>query len=267
MSSTANIVIYEITNLLNQKSYIGLTTKGGQHRWCQHKASAARGEKSPLYNAIRKYGIANFRFDILAECTSKEQAKEFEIWFIAKFKPSYNRSTGGESHAGHKLSPAQLKRLSDSHKGMIGTFLGKTHTPETRKRLSELGMGQQRRLGKKSPGSGLKAAATKRERGTVGRPPWTGGTRSEETRLRISTAKTGKPRSPIPEETLDIFRENMRRAARARRKKIVCLNDQMVFSHSAEAAKHYGLHEKTPGRLACNGGTSLSGLRFAYVDD
>ena len=60
--------VYKITNLINQKGYIGSSTKV-EKRWQQHKNDAfnANNEKYnyPLYQAFRKYGLENFSFIIL----------------------------------------------------------------------------------------------------------------------------------------------------------------------------------------------------------
>ena len=65
--------IYKITNLINNKIYIGSssTHRGLQTRWEEH-LKAARNSSNPSYNyplqkGIRKYGIKNFKYEILQE--------------------------------------------------------------------------------------------------------------------------------------------------------------------------------------------------------
>lgn len=58
------IGIYKITNLINNHSYVGQSVDISR-RWNAHKEEAKK-EKSdkfdyPLYRAIRKYGINNFK--------------------------------------------------------------------------------------------------------------------------------------------------------------------------------------------------------------
>lgn len=95
------IGVYIITNLLNNKSYIGLS-KNIEKRIQEHFNRAFRPndkeyEKS-LYRAIRKYGRENFSQKVLEEC-SLENLKEKEIFWISKFDTyanGYNETIGGE---------------------------------------------------------------------------------------------------------------------------------------------------------------------------
>ena len=72
-----------------------------ERRWTQEKRKAFR-KKDPTYNyllsrAFRKYGIENFSFEILEEC-SKEDLDDREIYYISKYDSyfnGYNQTTGG----------------------------------------------------------------------------------------------------------------------------------------------------------------------------
>lgn len=110
------IGIYKITNQINGHSYIGLSTHI-EDRWDYHKDpyNWDREKDKALYIAIKKYGIDNFNFEILEEC-SPEQLSEKEKFYIAKydtFYNGYNMTAGGEdnqgeSHPGHKLLQADI---------------------------------------------------------------------------------------------------------------------------------------------------------------
>ena len=110
------IGIYKITNQINGHSYIGLSTHI-EDRWDYHKDpyNWNREKDKALYIAIKKYGIDNFSFEILEEC-SPEELSEKEKFYIAKydtFYNGYNMTAGGEdnqgeSHPGHKLLKADI---------------------------------------------------------------------------------------------------------------------------------------------------------------
>lgn len=92
------IGIYKITNKINQNSYIGQSSNINK-RWKNHIiASNNPNDKCynyPLYRAFRKYGIENFSFEILEECSQNELNYK-EIYWIKHFSPIYNQTTGGD---------------------------------------------------------------------------------------------------------------------------------------------------------------------------
>ena len=63
-------IIYSYTNLINQKKYIGQTITPEQRKKA-HKSGAFNEADStydsPFHRAIRKYGLENFNYEILAE--------------------------------------------------------------------------------------------------------------------------------------------------------------------------------------------------------
>lgn len=106
------IGIYKITNKINGHSYIGLSTHI-EDRWEYHKKpyNWKRESRKTLYQAIQKYGIDNFDFEVLEEC-SPEELGEKEKFYIAKYDTYYNgynmtkggEDNKGESHPSHKLT-------------------------------------------------------------------------------------------------------------------------------------------------------------------
>ncbi len=112
--------IYKITNQCNNKCYIGETTNADpEKRWTQHKNTIKKGVGCPaLQNAVNKYGVENFRFDILLICFDEDRYK-YEIEYIKKYNAlvpnGYNILEGGPG----------------------GGFKGRTHSEESKKKMSE----------------------------------------------------------------------------------------------------------------------------------
>lgn len=92
--------IYQITNNINGKIYIGKTIRSILERWKEHLKDYKKRnfEKRPLYDAMNKYGPENFSIKELEECLA-EEASEKEIYWIEKlgsFKNGYNATIGGD---------------------------------------------------------------------------------------------------------------------------------------------------------------------------
>ena len=120
--------IYKITNLVNGKMYIGQSVDI-YRRWNDHKYSAFKKYNNVIYNvilyrAIRKYGLENFEFEIIEEC-SVDELNEKEIYYINKYNTfvhnknscGYNMTLGGEGVKGSKLSEETKNKVSKSRKG------------------------------------------------------------------------------------------------------------------------------------------------------
>jgi group I intron endonuclease len=110
--------IYCITNKLNGKRYVGFTTKDINTRFQKHIYTSKKSPfKSPLYDAILKYGKENFECTLLYE---GDDALEKEDGFI-QLMGNYNTISGGNippSFLGHKQSLSARKKISDSKKGV-----------------------------------------------------------------------------------------------------------------------------------------------------
>jgi group I intron endonuclease len=112
--------IYKITNTKNNKCYIGVTTKKSPtERWIAHKSTIKRGVGCPLLmKAFNKYGEDAFKFEVIIICFDEDVFK-FEEEYIKKYNSlspnGYNVAEGGKSGK---------------------NFLGKTHSEETKKKIS-----------------------------------------------------------------------------------------------------------------------------------
>lgn len=97
--------IYKITNLINNKIYIGQTRFLVEERFKQHLYEAKKGElQYPLYRAIRKYGKDNFKLEIIEYVKDEDLNKKEQYWIqyydsYIKNNKGYNCTYGGEGNA------------------------------------------------------------------------------------------------------------------------------------------------------------------------
>ncbi len=91
--------IYRITNIINGKAYIGETKqKDVQSRWKEHiRSITTLNGATALICAFKKYGIDNFKFEVLIICFDEDHLS-YEVEYIKKYntlKPhGYNISNG-----------------------------------------------------------------------------------------------------------------------------------------------------------------------------
>jgi group I intron endonuclease len=89
--------IYQVTNKVNGKKYIGRTTykrlrqRESTHWWYANN----RRYNHPFPNALIKYGRDSFDWTVLEECSKEDQGIR-EIYWIDKIKPEYNATLGGD---------------------------------------------------------------------------------------------------------------------------------------------------------------------------
>ena len=91
--------VYKITNLLNNKIYIGVA-KDFNRRMYQHQRGQD-AEKCYIDNAILKYGWTNFKAEIIDNYTTEEERKEKEKYYIQYYhslreEGGYNLTRGGD---------------------------------------------------------------------------------------------------------------------------------------------------------------------------
>lgn len=105
------ITLYKITNIINLKVYIGMTTKTINERLYSHIRHSIK-PKFRLHHAIKKYGEKNFIIETIDETDDQEIANELEKFWIKTFNSTsyghgYNMSLGG---AGKSLLIAEETR-------------------------------------------------------------------------------------------------------------------------------------------------------------
>ena len=114
--------LYMITNLVNNKMYIGKTINTIERRWSQHLYNSKLNKQKciSLENAIRKYSSENFRIEILLICEI-DYLDYYEINFIKSYmtnnqKFGYNICDGGGGSINRPVSDEHRTKISVAKK-------------------------------------------------------------------------------------------------------------------------------------------------------
>ena len=162
------MIIYKITNKINNKIYIGQTTTDLKVRWKDHRRFKNR-QMHPIKYAIQKYGEENFIIEQIDSASSIEELNQKEEYWISFYNSTdknvgYNLMRKSQGIGAH--SPETIQKMRESHLGKPR----KPHSEKTKKLFSEM------RKGKPSPHKGKK-----------GRP------KTEDEKKAISKRFKGRP--------------------------------------------------------------------------
>lgn len=102
--------IYKYQNKINGHIYIGQSVNI-EKRYAQHLYDAYNRPITTIDIAINKYGINNFTFEIVEECSVKELNNKEIYWidFYDSFNNGYNNTLGGKSLNGGNHPRSILK--------------------------------------------------------------------------------------------------------------------------------------------------------------
>lgn len=140
-------LVYKVTNIQNNKCYIGYTTQNYEKYINNHFKNAfknKKGRKKVFYNAIKKWGKFNFKCEILGYCYSKEEINECEkecIYFFRSYGSDsihydniygYNMTKGGDggNTCGDSSWNKGLTKETDSRVKKQGEELKKNYKKE-----------------------------------------------------------------------------------------------------------------------------------------
>lgn len=90
--------VYQITNDINGKIYIGKTEFSLEKRFKEHCLDSKKEniQHRPLYAAMKKYGIEHFHIELIEETDNPEERERFWIEQKGSFKKGYNATMGGD---------------------------------------------------------------------------------------------------------------------------------------------------------------------------
>lgn len=166
--------------IASQKSYIGQTEdETPYNRYTKHWYNAMRRNLPfPLYNAFRKYGIDDFKVE-LVRCCVKSQLDSLEAYYAEEYQ-SYVWQNG--------------YNLAQCGRGQPRDYM---HTAESRKKISEC---------KKGNLTGVMDSTNREKIGSANR----GKHLSEETKQKVSQNRKGiSPRPRLCNKSVVEIRENI----------------------------------------------------------
>lgn len=117
-------LIYKLTNLVNQKVYIGQTKNSLRKRIISHLTQARTNTKSKKHHlqfAIQKYGYDNFDVTILEVC-QQNQLNDREIFWISYYNSTnpdkgYNCTKGGDGNSiAREVKTSTRNKISEANK-------------------------------------------------------------------------------------------------------------------------------------------------------
>ena len=263
------MIVYQATNRINGKRYIGATTKSLTHRRTGHWHDANGRNYCRVFGAaLRKYGRDGFDWTILVRCSSKEEMSREEIRLIAELKPEYNITIGGQGIFGVPYTEERRAKLSKS-------LTGKKLSPERRKQaIQQLALQRQKRQrpvvclndGNFFLSCQLAADFYGMQQKNVYVVAI--GEQAKSKGLTFAFSKEPLSReecSKLMEAAFARRDANVKRYRAARRKPVICLTDGEEYPSAKEAGVAYGLEYSTLQSLCRSGGTSVSGHKFAFV--
>ena len=102
--------IYKFTHIESGRSYIGQTVQDPNRRRLEHIADSRYTTKEyHFHNALRKYGIDAFTFEVIAEAASLEELNKLEEYYVEQYD-SINNGFNIRQAGGNKLHSEESKQ-------------------------------------------------------------------------------------------------------------------------------------------------------------
>jgi len=186
------MIIYKITNKINNDFYIGKTKNSLNKRFYQHKYNAYNKEsQTHIHRAIRKYGYENFIIEKIDEAETLNDLNQKEIAIIKNLSPKYNMTKGGDGGDVSK-SENYIKSLRNR---------SYQHSDESKEKIRNAHLGKTKPVLTKEHKNIISKSNTGRKH-----PP-----RSDDWKLKQSLSQKGKKRKPFSEEHLRKLKESAKK--------------------------------------------------------
>ena len=256
-----NHYVYEITNLINGKKYIGKRSCK-----CPIEEDKYMGSGILLKSAIKKYGIKNFKKDILKICNTEDEAYVYEDLYTLQVNAWVNENyynlkeggKGGKTYISESTRMKLKKPKSEEHKKKIGNaHKGKFVSESTRDKFRVL-------FKEKYKGEGN---------------PFYGKTHSLETIEKIKKANIGRVQSEEEKMKKRIASSGENNPMYGKRGKdaptsipVYCITTGEIFDCIKDGALKYGLDRSSlakccKGKLKSCGKLNGEPMLWTYCDN
>lgn len=114
-------IIYEVTNLIDGKKYVGQSVETINRRRAHHYSHSKTKEKGYFHRALNKYPMDSFKWEILTEISDNKLDKMEKLLIFHEksmwFQNGYNLQEGG---AAPRHAPETIKKISKSSREYWG---------------------------------------------------------------------------------------------------------------------------------------------------
>ena len=177
-------------------------------------------------------------------CNIKKVKLNNRLYEKLRFYHKLNAKIQGHKNKGQKRTEEFKRRISLATKGKNNPMFGKNHTQKVKNIISL------KNKGNKYAKGAVRTQEMKNKLSAMfkGRPsPWTSYKRSKETCELFSRIRKGKPNYKV-------------------RKKIKCLNNNIIYDSVRTASKSLNLLESAIASVARGERTHHKGFKFIYID-
>lgn len=109
--------IYRWVNNINNNTYIGSSTNLSERFLDYYQSRILLKNKTPIHNALLKYGYSSFRLEILEYLVANEKKEAIlrEQYYFDLLKPEYNILKIAGSSLGYKHRDETIERMKSAH--------------------------------------------------------------------------------------------------------------------------------------------------------
>lgn len=234
--------IYQIKNIVNNHLYIG-SAINVKNRKSKHFSDLKKNKHHSIHlqRAYNLYNENNFGFYILEYVEDASKLIEREQYYIDNLKPQYNICK------------------------VAGSSLGKKHSEETKKKMSELKKGKY--SGEKNPNYGkICSDENKKKKSEIKKGknnPMYGRKHSEETRKKMSQLLKGKYSNKKHPNCGKIKSE----LAGCPSKKVICVETNIIYKSITESEKQTNICRQNIKKCCSKKRKTAGKLHWEFYND